>query len=211
MRFDWPRPPLVLGLVLGSLAEKNLFTSYQAYGAEMFLRPIVLVILVVNQHEVQNRVIHTQTVYTQSQLQEAANFLNAHYAGLTMEAVRERLFEAAHLLAQLGQLVVFRNRRQDHHAKQALALHETADVVEHGGAGLARLAARSTPSTTMALCLRWRSDLAAEAFLGMVRGWIGNGQNGRRLPARKQLCGSSGAGFGNYGVVSGVQSAIRKV
>ncbi|MBX9761357.1 MAG: tripartite tricarboxylate transporter permease [Beijerinckiaceae bacterium] len=47
VRFDWPRPPLVLGLVLGSLAEKNLFTSYQAYGAEMFLRPIVLVILVV--------------------------------------------------------------------------------------------------------------------------------------------------------------------
>jgi putative tricarboxylic transport membrane protein len=47
VRFDWPRPPLILGLVLGSLAEKNLFTSYQAYGPEMFLRPIVLVILMV--------------------------------------------------------------------------------------------------------------------------------------------------------------------
>ena len=33
---------------------------------------------------------------------------------------------------------------------------------------MAREAARSTPSTTMALCLRWRSDLAAEAFLGMA-------------------------------------------
>lgn len=47
VRFEWPRPPLILGLVLGSLAEKNLFTSYQAYGSEMFLRPIVLVILLV--------------------------------------------------------------------------------------------------------------------------------------------------------------------
>ena len=47
VRFEWPRPPLILGLVLGSLAEKNLFTSYQAYGSEMFLRPIVLVIFLI--------------------------------------------------------------------------------------------------------------------------------------------------------------------
>ena len=41
--------------------------------------------------EVQNRIIHTQATFTQSQLLEAANFLNSHYSGLTMEAVRERL------------------------------------------------------------------------------------------------------------------------
>lgn len=51
----------------------------------------VLVILVSPDGEVQNRIIHTQAVFTQSQLQEAANFFNAHYAGLTMDAVRERL------------------------------------------------------------------------------------------------------------------------
>ncbi len=51
----------------------------------------VLVIIVSPEGDVQNRIIHTQTVFTQSQLLEAANFLNAHYAGLTMEAVRERL------------------------------------------------------------------------------------------------------------------------
>ena len=51
----------------------------------------VLVILVSPDGDVQNRIIHTQTVFTQTQLLEAANFLNAHYAGLTMEAVRERL------------------------------------------------------------------------------------------------------------------------
>ncbi|WP_101049702.1 heat-inducible transcriptional repressor HrcA [Macromonas nakdongensis] len=51
----------------------------------------VLVILVSPDGEVQNRVIHTQSDFTQTQLQEAANFLNAHYAGLTIDAVRERL------------------------------------------------------------------------------------------------------------------------
>jgi heat-inducible transcriptional repressor len=51
----------------------------------------VLVIIVSPEGDVQNRIIHTQVNFTQTQLLEAANFLNAHYAGLTMEAVRERL------------------------------------------------------------------------------------------------------------------------
>jgi heat-inducible transcriptional repressor len=51
----------------------------------------VLVIIVSPEGDVQNRIIHTQVNFTQSQLLEAANFLNAHYSGLTMEAVRERL------------------------------------------------------------------------------------------------------------------------
>jgi heat-inducible transcriptional repressor len=51
----------------------------------------VLVILVSPDGDVQNRIIQTSVVYTQSQLIEAANFLNSHYAGLTMEEVRLRL------------------------------------------------------------------------------------------------------------------------
>jgi heat-inducible transcriptional repressor len=51
----------------------------------------VLVIIVSPDGDVQNRIIHTQADFTQAQLLEAANFLNAHYGGLTMEAVRERL------------------------------------------------------------------------------------------------------------------------
>jgi heat-inducible transcriptional repressor len=51
----------------------------------------VLVILVSPDGDVQNRIIHTQTPFSQSQLQEAANFLNSHYAGLTIDQVRERL------------------------------------------------------------------------------------------------------------------------
>ncbi len=51
----------------------------------------VLVILVSPDGDVQNRIIHTQVDYSQQQLQEAANFLNAHYAGLAMDEVRLRL------------------------------------------------------------------------------------------------------------------------
>ena len=51
----------------------------------------LLVIIVSPDGDVQNRVLFTEADYTQSQLVEAANFLNAHYAGLTMEQVRERL------------------------------------------------------------------------------------------------------------------------
>ena len=51
----------------------------------------ILVIIVAPDGDVQNRVIFTQQDYTQAQLVEASNFLSAHYAGLTIEAVRERL------------------------------------------------------------------------------------------------------------------------
>lgn len=51
----------------------------------------VLVILVTPEGEVQNRILHPSAEITQDQLQAAANYLNAHCAGLTLDAVRERL------------------------------------------------------------------------------------------------------------------------
>ena len=51
----------------------------------------VLVILVAPDGDVQNRVIFTARDHLQAELVEATNFLNAHYAGLSIEEVRERL------------------------------------------------------------------------------------------------------------------------
>ena len=51
----------------------------------------VLVIIVSPEGDVQNRVIFTEQDYSQTQLVEAANYLNANYVGLTIEQVRERL------------------------------------------------------------------------------------------------------------------------
>jgi putative tricarboxylic transport membrane protein len=39
---DWPRPPLILGLVLGKLAEENLFLSIDNYGMDWLGFPSVL-------------------------------------------------------------------------------------------------------------------------------------------------------------------------
>jgi heat-inducible transcriptional repressor len=50
-----------------------------------------LVIIVSPAGDVQNRVVFTEQEYTQQQLIEASNFLNANYAGLEIEQVRERL------------------------------------------------------------------------------------------------------------------------
>jgi putative tricarboxylic transport membrane protein len=46
-KLDWPRPPLLLGLVLGPLAENRLFLSTDNYGAAWLLRPGVLIIAAV--------------------------------------------------------------------------------------------------------------------------------------------------------------------
>ena len=51
----------------------------------------VLVIMVAPDGDVQNRVIITARDHNPSELLEATNYLNAHYAGLTIEEVRERL------------------------------------------------------------------------------------------------------------------------
>ncbi len=41
-RLDWPRPPLILGLVIGSIFERYLFISTGLFGAGWMLRPVVL-------------------------------------------------------------------------------------------------------------------------------------------------------------------------
>jgi heat-inducible transcriptional repressor len=65
----------------------------------------VLVILVFADNDVQNRVVVTQRIYSASDLEQVANFLNANYAGLRMSEIRDRLQremrETTHRLHQL--------------------------------------------------------------------------------------------------------------
>ncbi|MFL9900689.1 tripartite tricarboxylate transporter permease [Paraburkholderia fungorum] len=44
-RLNWPRPPLILGLVLGSIFERYYFISSEIYGVKLFTRPIVIGVL----------------------------------------------------------------------------------------------------------------------------------------------------------------------
>jgi TctA family transporter len=49
VQLDWPRPPLLLGLVIGGIAEKNLFIATTGYGIAWLLRPgvILMALLIV--------------------------------------------------------------------------------------------------------------------------------------------------------------------
>jgi heat-inducible transcriptional repressor len=54
----------------------------------------VLVVLVFNDREVQNRIIITQQKYTASELTQASNFLNQHFAGKELLTARHELLQA---------------------------------------------------------------------------------------------------------------------
>jgi heat-inducible transcriptional repressor len=53
----------------------------------------VLVILVINDREVQNRILHTEQNYSESELQRAANYINENYVGTDLAQIRDRLIE----------------------------------------------------------------------------------------------------------------------
>ena len=54
----------------------------------------VLVILVINERDVQNRVIHTDREYSESELVQAANYINREYAGESLQNIRTALLES---------------------------------------------------------------------------------------------------------------------
>lgn len=43
----WPRPPLILGLILGKIGENYLWISTAAYGAKWLLHPTVVVLIII--------------------------------------------------------------------------------------------------------------------------------------------------------------------
>jgi TctA family transporter len=43
-QFRWPRPPLILGVVLGDAIERYLFISIERYGVSWFARPVVAIL-----------------------------------------------------------------------------------------------------------------------------------------------------------------------
>jgi TctA family transporter len=45
-RFGYPRPAMILGLVLGDLMEKYLYRSVASYGFSWLARPAVIVLLI---------------------------------------------------------------------------------------------------------------------------------------------------------------------
>lgn len=87
-----------------------------------------LVIIISPEGDVQNRVLFTDTDYTQSQLVETANFLNTHYANLALEEVQARLqSEVENLRGEIVQLM------QEAVALGSQALEQSQDEVVISG------------------------------------------------------------------------------
>ena len=88
----------------------------------------LLVIIVSPEGDVQNRVIFTETDYSQAQLVETASYLNSHYVGLAIEQVRERLkSEVESLRSEIASLM------QAAVTVSSEALSETQDEVVISG------------------------------------------------------------------------------
>ena len=58
----------------------------------------VLLIVVTPEGDVQNRILHTDRTYTTSQLIEATNYFNRHFAGQSFPSIRGRLADELHAL-----------------------------------------------------------------------------------------------------------------
>lgn len=54
----------------------------------------ILVILVVNEEEVQNRVIHTERAFTESELIQTANYLNQEFMGKDLSLIRQSVLDS---------------------------------------------------------------------------------------------------------------------
>jgi heat-inducible transcriptional repressor len=95
----------------------------------------VLLIIVTPEGDVQNRVLHTDRPYTQSQLVEATNFLNRHYAGQPLAALRTLVADE------------LKSLREDIVGLMAAAV-DASDAALHGGEELVVTGERNLLSAT---------------------------------------------------------------
>ena len=76
-----------------------------------------------NNKEVQNRIIYTDRVYSQSELQQATNYLNTHYAGKDLFTARKALYSAIqedrdHMAALIQVIVDVTNQSFPNNSKE---------------------------------------------------------------------------------------------
>lgn len=105
----------------------------------------VLVILVFTDGQVQNRVIATQRIYGAGELEQIANYLNAHFSGLRIDEIRVRLLremqeEGAHLNTLLTAAVeVAQAAFQGSAGSDMLVAGQTNLMGKQDGSGVDRL------------------------------------------------------------------------
>ncbi len=90
----------------------------------------VLVILVINEHEVQNRIIRTSRAYSPAELQQASNYLTVEFKGQELRDVRRRIvLEMREAREQMDQMMMSAIEM----AEQAFVAAESKDEVVVAG------------------------------------------------------------------------------
>jgi heat-inducible transcriptional repressor len=108
------------------LAPDIARTSFRHVDLVSLAHPRVLVVMVSTSGIVTNKVIEVEDRLTPEELQACANYLNAHYAGMSLSEIRTRLLE---LMTQEKALY-------DSLLKQVVALGERAFAAEPEGASV---------------------------------------------------------------------------
>ncbi|MFT3804687.1 MAG: heat-inducible transcriptional repressor HrcA [Burkholderiaceae bacterium] len=86
----------------------------------------LLLIIVTKEGDVQNRILQTEQDYSPSQLVEAANYINQHYAGLAFDQIQRRLRDELMTLREdINQLM----QRAVRASEQAIAEHSDPVVL----------------------------------------------------------------------------------
>jgi len=94
----------------------------------------VLVVLVVNRSEVQNRIIHTSRDYTEIELRQAANYINKTYAGCDLDNICEGLLST--MDADRAQMDVLMQATMDIAGKALRQERKDSDYVVSGESNL---------------------------------------------------------------------------
>ncbi len=94
----------------------------------------VLVVLVVNRSEVQNRIIHTSRDYTEIELRQAANYINKTYAGCDLDNICEGLLST--MDADRAQMDVLMQATMDIAGKALRQARKDSDYVVSGESNL---------------------------------------------------------------------------
>lgn len=98
----------------------------------------VLVVLVVNRAEVQNRVIHTEREYSEGELKQAANYINRTYAGCDLDDICEGLLST--MRTDKDQMDALMQTTMDVAAKALQQDGDAGDYVVSGEANLLGMA-----------------------------------------------------------------------
>lgn len=93
----------------------------------------ILVILVISDDEIQNRVIHAEREYSRSELQQAANYFNQHFAGRNLASVKHALLNEMQETKQHADQIM---KAAIDMASKALADDKEADFVVAGQTNL---------------------------------------------------------------------------